>query len=273
MKHMSDMDFEAQLRSIAGGMNYPRTPDIAGSVTALLPSTNPRRLISRTVAWSLTVLLILVSSLMLIPPARAAILEFIQIGVVKIFRAEPTPLPAPNQEPPAQMLTLTATPAPTSKPLIPLLRKLSGEVTLEEAQEKTKDYYPILLPSYPPDLGQPDYVFVQDADGAMTVLVWTDPHNPDEILMSLHFLPAGSWAIKKMEPTVIEETSVNGQHAIWTTGPYPIRVQNGDIQFTRMIDGHVLIWEGANVTYRLETNLPLEEAVKVAESLHRVSSP
>ncbi|MGE5642640.1 MAG: hypothetical protein ACM3Y8_06470 [Byssovorax cruenta] len=270
---MSDMDFEAQLRSIAGGMNYPRTPNIAGSVTALLRSANRPRPVSRTLVWSLTILLILISSLMLIPPARAAILEFIQIGVVRIFRAEPTPLPAPNQEPPAQMVPVTATPVPTSQPLIPILRNLSGEVTLEEAQKQTKDYYPILLPSYPPDLGQPDYVFVQDADGAMTVLVWADPHNPDEVLMSLHFLPSGSWAIKKMEPTVIEETSVNGQQAIWTTGPYPIRVQNGDIQFTRMIDGHVLIWEGANVTYRLETDLPLDEAVKVAESLHRASSP
>jgi hypothetical protein len=273
MKPMSDMEFDAQLRSIAGGMSYPPTPHIAGSVRARLPAANRPRPLSRTVTWSLTALLILVSSLMLIPPARAAILEFIQIGVVKIFRAEPTPLSAPNQEPPSQMSPLTATPVPTSEPLIPILRNLSGEVTLAEAQKKTKDYYPILLPSYPPDLGQPDYVFVQDADGAMTILVWTDPQNPEEVLMSLHFLPAGSWAIKKMEPTVIEETSVNGQHAIWTTGPYPMRVQNGDIQFKRMINGHVLIWEGSNVTYRLETNLPLAEAVKIAESLHSISSP
>lgn len=270
---MSDMDFEAQLRSIAGGMNYPRTPNIATSVGARLRSTNRPRFISRTVTWSVTIALILLASLMTIPPARAAILEFIQIGVVKIFRAEPIPLPAPNQESPAQHVPATVTPVPTSQPLIPLLKNLTGNVTLDEAQKKTQAYYPILLPSYPSDLGRPDYVFVQDADGPMTILVWTDPNKPDQVLMSLHFLPAGSWAIKKMEPTVIERTSVNKHPAVWTTGPYVMRLINGDTEFTRMINGHVLIWEEGSVTYRLETGLSLEEAVKIAASLKRISSP
>jgi hypothetical protein len=270
---MSDMDFEAQLRSIAGGMKYPRTPNIAASVSARLRSSNRPRLVSRTVTWSLIALLILVSSLMLIPPARAAILEFIQIGVVRIFRVEPTPVAAPNQEAPSEMIPLTATPIPTFQPLLPILRNLSGEVTLEEAQKKTKDYYPILLPSYPPDLGSPDYAFVQDTDGPMTVLVWIDPHDPDKVLMSLHFLPAGSWAIKKMEPTVIQETSVNRHPAVWTTGPYVMRLTSGDMQFTRMVNGHVLIWEVGNVTYRLETAVSLDEAIKIAESLQRIPSP
>ncbi len=30
---MKEMDFETQLRSIASGMEYPPTPDIAGSVS------------------------------------------------------------------------------------------------------------------------------------------------------------------------------------------------------------------------------------------------
>lgn len=262
---MSDMDFEAQLRSIAGDMNYPSTPNIAGSVTALLRSANRPRPVSRTLVWSLTILLILISSLMLIPPARAAILEFIQIGVVRIFRAEPTPLPAPQPESSSPVAPVTATAAPTAQPLIPILEKLAGEMTLEEAQRNVD--YPILLPAYPPDLGSPDRVFVQDADGAMTILVWIDPQKPDEVLMSLHFLPSGSWAVKKIEPTRIQETEVNGQRAIWAIGPYPVRYSNGDIDFTRLVDGHVLIWAQGDVTYRLETRLSLEEAVRVAESL------
>jgi len=216
-------------------------------------------------AWSLTIILILFSSLMLIPPARAAIIEFIQIGVVRIFRAEPTP---PNQEIPSVMSPVTATPGPTSQPLIPILESLAGEMTLEEAQKAVD--YPILLPSYPPDLGQPDRVFVQDVGGNMVVLVWIDPQQPERVLMSLHFIPNGSWAIDKMKPKLIQETTVNGQRAIWTVGPYPIRFSNGDIDFIRLIDGHVLIWADGNVTYRLETNLPLEEALKIAESLQPI---
>ena len=282
MNELQQELFERQVLSISRRLDYPRTPDIAGSVMTKLTAFPSRtgggvpqgrgegrpRSISRRLAWSLTILLILFSSLMLIPPARAAIIEFIQIGVVRIFRAEPTPVSPPQEEFPSTMVPVTATPIPTSQPLIPILERLAGEMTLEEAEQATD--YPILLPSYPPELGQPDHVFVQDADGAMTILVWTDPQEPDEVLMSLHFLPAGSWAIKKIEPTRIRDTTVNGQRAIWAIGPYPIKYSNGEIDFTRLVNGHVLIWAEGDVTYRLETDVSLEEAVKIAESLEPI---
>jgi hypothetical protein len=66
---------------------------------------------------------------------------------------------------------------------------------------------------------------------------------------------------------VIEETEVNGQRAVWTVGPYPLISRNGDVELTRMVEGHVLIWESDGVTYRLETGLSLEETLKIAESL------
>jgi hypothetical protein len=202
---------------------------------------------------------------MLIPPVRAAVIDFIQIGVVRILQGEPTP---PNQEFPSTMVPITATPAATSQPLIPLLERLAGETTLEGAQQAVD--YPILLPSYPPDLGPPDRVFVQDADGDMTILVWIDPQQSDEVLMSLHIVPLGSWAIEKGNPALIQQTTVNGQRAIWAVGPYPLRFSNGNLDFTRMIDGRVLIWTGGEITYRLETKLSLEEAIKVAESLEPI---
>jgi hypothetical protein len=37
-----------------------------------------------------------------------------------------------------------------------------------------------------------------------------------------------------------------------------------------MIEGHVLIWTEGEVTYRLETKLTLDEAIKVAESLEPI---
>ena len=257
--------FERQILSIAKEMAYPRTPDIAGAVKRRLRLPERRRSLSRQWAWSLMILVTLVSSLMLIPPVRAAVLEFIQIGVVRIFRAEPTPL-APQQQFPS--VPVTATAGPTAQPLIPILEMMAGEVTLEEAQQIVD--YSIRLPAYPPDLGDPDHVFVQDADGDMTILVWRDPEQPDEVSMSLHFLPPDSWAIKKLEPALIQETTVNGQRAFWTIGPYPIRYSNGNIDFIRMVDGRVLIWTEGEITYRLETDLSLEEAIRVAESLEPI---
>ncbi len=266
---MSEIEFEEQVRSLASGMQYPSTPDVAGFVLPRLHTATRVRFNFKALAWSLTIVLVLLSSLMLIPSARAAIIDFFQIGVVRIFPPQPTPtLTTPLKEIPATMTPTTVVPQPTSD-LLPLLNNIAGKTTLARAQ-KSADYS-ILLPTYPSDLSGPDYVFVQDVDGAMTILVWMNPQRPDTVLMSLHFIPSGSWAINKMRPRVIRETRVNGQNAIWAEGPYPLRLYGrSDIEFTRLIDGHVLIWEDGEITYRLETDLSLEEAIKVAESLEPI---
>src|SRR6187397_457732 len=144
---MKDMDFETQLRSIASGMEYPPTPDIAGAAAALLRVPHTRS-ISRIYARSVVLALVLLASLLLIPSVRAAVLEFIQIGVVRIFRAEPTPIP---QESPATMMQITATPSSTLPSLLPVLEQMAGETTLQHAEQMTE--YPILLPAYPAGLG------------------------------------------------------------------------------------------------------------------------
>jgi hypothetical protein len=273
MNELQQELFEKQLRSLARGLDYPPTPNLAGSVMTRLSRERgdkgkrrlPFTLRVRRLVWSLTIIVILFASLMLIPPVRAAVIEFIQIGVVRIFRAEPTPIVPPNQEIPSTRVPVTATPLSTLQPLIPILERLAGEMTLEEAQKAVS--YSILLPSYPPDLGLPDRVFVQEAEGKMTILVWIDPQQPDKVLMSLHMIPPGSWAIDKFDPAEVQETTVSGQRAIWAVGPYPLRLRNSDIQYMRLIEGHVLIWKDHGLTYRLETDLSLEEAIKIAESL------
>lgn len=268
MNELEQELFEKRLISVAGGLEYPRTPDIAGSVTTRLrPVTRPRfRSASKAVAWSLTVILVLCSSLMLIRPARAAILEFIQIGIVRIFppEVEPTPMLTPTPT----SISGVQVPITATSELIPILSQIVGETTLRNAQNRVN--YSILLPTYPADLGEPDYVFVQDAEGDMTILVWLDPQDSSKVLMSLHFIPKGSWAIDKMHPQAIEATTVNGERALWTIGPYPLKVYNKELESVRLITGHVLIWAEGEITYRLETDLSLEEAVKVAESLQPI---
>ena len=273
MSELQQELFEKQLSALARELDYPRTPNVAEAVMMRLSVSARPRVFPRRLAWSLTAILVLFASLMLIPPARAALLEFIQIGVVRIFRAEPTPA-TPNQPIPATMIPITATPALTSEPLIPILERLAGEMTLQEAQQWVS--YPIRLPTYPPDLGLPDRVFVQDAEGDMTILIWIDPEQPERILMTLHMIPPGSWAVDKWNPSDIRETTVDGQRAIWAVGPYPVRFFNNNLDYVRLVDGRVLIWTdesiptpaaGSGITYRLETELELEEAIRIAESL------
>jgi hypothetical protein len=39
------------------------------------------------------------------------------------------------------------------------------------------------------------------------------------------------------------------------------------MDFIRLIEGNVLIWTEGDLTYRIETDLSLEEAIRIAESL------
>jgi hypothetical protein len=62
-------------------------------------------------------------------------------------------------------------------------------------------------------------------------------------------------------------TLVNGDYAAWLTEPHTLFDAGGEVVTRRIIHDHVLIWYDDEVTYRLETDLPMAEAVKIAESL------
>lgn len=258
--------FETRLETLAKDFSYPETPRVAQKAMARLQTRPAPRVLSRRLAWGIAIIL-LFAGLMSVPPVRAAVLEFIRIGVVRIF---PAPEPAPGSDVPRTALPevttpMTVTPAMRATSLIPFLEQLSGETSLDQARSQVG--FPIPLPAYPLGLGQPNHVFVQDTNGWMVVLVWLEADDPSRVRMSLHVIEEGSWVLEKYQPVLIQRTSVNGQPAVWAEGEYPLRVRNGNIEWTRLIEGHVLIWTDGNITYRLETNLPLEEAVRIAGSL------
>ncbi len=122
------------------------------------------------------------------------------------------------------------------------------------------------MPTYPADLGKADYVFYQDQI-KMVVLAWQDPGNSQRVRLSLYEFLSTNLIVNKFEPVIVKETTVKGTHAIWAEGPYLVQVTSGDYEMRSIVTGHSLIWEQAGITYRLETDLALEEAVKIAESL------
>lgn len=266
--------WETRLRVAAGAFPYPPTPDLAGAVERRLPGA-ARPAVGRRWAWAVAVALFLLGGLLAVPQVRAAVLEFLQIGAVRIFLVEPTPTATPPVTPlpaatppvtPAAAPSPTATPRPTPTPLVSVL-DLAGETTLAEAE--TRAGFPIRLPAQPPDLGPPDRVFLQDLGGPVVVLVWLEPGRPEAVRLSLHMLGPGT-AGQKFEPPVVQETTVNGRPAVWTEGPYLLQFQRGrrvDFDTRRLVEGHVLLWVEGEITYRLETDLPLAAAVRIAESL------
>ncbi|HET6313273.1 MAG TPA: DUF4367 domain-containing protein, partial [Chloroflexia bacterium] len=118
-------------------------------------------------------------------------------------------------------------------------------------------------------------VYLQDPRSIL-VLVWLDPAQPGKAKLSLLQIGEGAGLAEKMvtRPEVIEETTVNGKKAAWVRGPHTlvfvVANQRTEFQEHMLVEGNVLLWQDNIVTYRLETDLPKEEAIKIAESLVEV---
>ena len=258
MNQKASDSLEARLVSAPHHFAYPPTPDIAANGRSVKPRGVLRLRPTYRFALGITFASLLLAGLLSAPRVRAAVLEFLRIGAVRIFLGQPG-------ESPLQEVTPQGT-SPASTPLyLASIHDLGGETTLEHARELAGLQIP--LPTYPSDLGAPEQVFLQDLGGSVVVLVWNDPDQPGQAKMSLHVIGPGSFTLTKIQPEVIETTKVNGKEAVWAVGPYPLEMKNGNVDIRRMVDGNVLIWSEGEITYRLESDLPLDEAIKVAESL------
>lgn len=261
-------DFADEIGRIAQGFAYPPTPDLATSIFSRpprkpargwLPATRPAR-----VVLALLVLFIVFSALLSVPPVRAQLLEYLQVGVMRIFFTTPTPemeegsLPAlPGGVPEAQA-DVTATPqADTALP---------GKTTLEQARQAFDGG--LSLPTYPPGLGEPDEVYLLQAGTPVAVLVWLEPDDPQTARLSLYVLPPGNIIAKKQIGSATP-TTLNGAEAFWIEDPHPLELydEQGQPFINRYVSQHVLVWFKDDLTYRLESDLPLAEAVRVAESI------
>lgn len=248
--------WELRLQETAAGFVYPPTPDIAGQVKSLLGA--PPAQVSKEPLWAyrpvrlaagtLAVLILLLALTLAIPPVRAAVLEFLQIGAIGIFVDDETP---------------------TTEPGPPVI-ELAGVTTLAQASNEVD--FAIRLPTYPADLGAPDQVYLQqlaEADGGdqVVILVWLDPSQPAETLLSLYQIDLPFYGIKQASTNILRETRVAGEPAFWVEGPHQIQLAGGDYQDWFFVAGNVLIWTEGQMTYRLESGLSLEEALRIAESI------
>ncbi len=191
MNESSMENWEKRILTAAGELPYPPTPDIAAQVRQSLADKRiPRSIAYPRAAWTVAIVLILLlATILLVPPVRAAVLDFLQIGAVRIFLVEPTatttPTPAPSTPTPELSIThqpATAIPSRTPIYLVSWL-DLKVRITLDQAIDRL--HFTLSIPSYPPDLGSPDHVFLQDQEGQVLFLIWTDPDQPDQVRLSL----------------------------------------------------------------------------------------
>jgi hypothetical protein len=255
----NDAAWEARAAQTAKGLAFPPTPNLAGQlgarrIAALVQSHRERRAQQvRRLTFAAIVLIGLSLALLSVPSVQAALVRLLRLGSVTIVLV-PTPMPT---------LTPTTPSTPPPPPLSSVL-DLSGETTLAQARASVS--FSITLPTYPANLGPPDAMFVQDLGDETVMLVWRDSTSPNRVRLALQLLGPNAFVFK-MQPRKVADARVNGQPALWAVGEYMLRTRIGDPELRRLITGSVLIWKEGNITYRLETDLPMEDAVKIAESL------
>src|SRR5688572_22059100 len=130
---------EAKVMDAARHTQYPPTPDITRTVMRRLEHRKPP--VSMALARAAAILALAIAALFVtVPEVRAAVLSLLRVGSVTLLRETPTVAPTLD--------------------MVQTVLMLEGRTTLEAARASLP--FDVLLPSYPPDLGSPDYIFVPD---------------------------------------------------------------------------------------------------------------
>lgn len=254
--HATQEQIATLLRDTAVQFPYPPTPDVASGVRRRLAT--PVRRSRRRLAWALAALLLGLGLLLAAPQVRAAVWEFIRAGAITIFVGEPTPT-AVAATPISESMPAVP-PTPTLPALATAVAEYGTLTSLADAQARA-DFTLRLPPAY----GPPGEVYLQESrDGPIVVLVWPDTAQPGQARLRLHQTRVLVYGLKSTSAENIVQTAVGRQVAYWVEGGHSLRLLNGRTTF---VADHVLIWEEAGITYRLESPLSLAEAVAAAEAL------
>ncbi len=256
-----------QLLEAAGhSLRYPPTPLLAQRVGARLrsapaprrafrvPVSFPRsRLLRGVVATVIVAALAVGITAALSPTASQALARFFGLERIRIVPIEETPTVPPAATEPAAV-----------DPIV-------GRTTLVEAQQRAA--FTVRIPTYPAGLGDPTAVYFQDFRPGQQVVLRYGPQPGNAASFMLFQLKVEGIFMKLTPPgTQVEELRVGQERAFWFQGAAHIlqyRDPSGTVrtEFERLVTLNTLAWEMGPVTYRLETSLPKEEALKIAASL------
>jgi hypothetical protein len=253
MSELRDLEIlENRLLNAGRTFIYPRTPD--------LPGAFQRRSLPASPSWrrwaiGVAILLAAIAALFAVPEVRARLLEFLQIGAIRI---EPPAIETPTQPPDENKDREYGT-------LIPISH-LSGETTLEDA--RTEVDFPISVPTYPSDLGAPDHVYVQQVEpgASFVVITWMNVEDPEAVALAFYVIGPGV-SITKGPVDQLQAEEVDGEPAAYIRGMHFLQVDRLP-DYGVLVQAPALIWESKGITYRIEADLPVDVLIRIAESLN-----
>lgn len=245
-------ELELELRELQ--IDWPETPDLATTVQARLAAPPRRRAWLARPAWQLAVacVALIVAVVMAIPPARAAVLDFLGFGSVRITREEPRP-------------------SRFGQALV-----LGDPVTLEQARRA----FPVLVPEA---VGDPDAVYLYDhpAMGPRVDFVYRarpglpSSSNTGAGMLVTEFRAVASPLIETSigSGAKVERLEVGGDPAFFLSGaPHGFAYldpesQNANFEEQRLAGNTLLVERSDGVLLRIEADISRERAVEIAESM------
>ncbi len=252
---MKDGDFARELEAIAARFVYPPAPNLAARerdrLRQAMKPPRTRTAVYRSLAAGVVILLLLVAVLLAIPPARAALLRVLQIGMFEIDVVD---------EPAISTAIL-----PASTPLSGSLTDLGDQTTLADAAKVFP--FPLIMPD---SLGTPDWVYVQhltDHPSKIVTLVWSGDDGAPESQIMLTYFGLEGLARKTAGGEQVRDVRIADLPAVWVEGPHELSLRSLESTSELIVENNVLIWSDGVVTYRLEGVFELDEAIELAKSL------
>ena len=282
-------DVDAALRTLRTAVAFPPTPDLAAAVHHQITSgaaTSRHVGVSfarlgwpRGLALAGAALLLLIgAALSLSGDLRSAVADRLGIPGIRLQIVDDTP-PTPTwgiASPPSTAPSRTPAATPTASP-VGLTLLLGEPASLVEAQAAIP--YPIKVPTA---LGEPDEVYVRPvSEGLMVALLYrTRPGLPaaaetgvGALFMQFPAGPDSADIAKKvlLGQGALTEVTVDGELGYWVTGASELVIiadpASSIVEDPGRPSANVLLWASGGITYRLETALPLTDALALAESL------
>jgi hypothetical protein len=240
-------ELERQLVLLRDDVSWPPTPDLASAVAARIgaePQPPPRRslpaLRPATVALAaLVAALVVAVALAAAPGVRARIERWLGIGAVRVERVERLPDTTPGRD-----------------------LGLGRRTTLAGARRTARVPVPTIAA-----LGTPDAVYVDGAGGGASLVYRARaglPAATQGVGALLTMLPGGDIALVKKflgAGTDVEGVDVDGAIGAFISGePHVVTPPN-------RLAGNTLLWVRGDTTYRLETALGRDAALRLARSV------
>lgn len=253
-RDVSDMD--VLLRSAADALVYPATPPIAAAVESRLRQRRrwtagpllgavadwwPRPLV-RFAAAIAVIAAIAAGGALAVPQSRSALADFFHLSHVRVERE------------------------PTSGPTPPVVSTDSfARPSTAEAAQQLADF-PLRFPTVDGDRRTPGAVYIQGENSNLPTVIFTY-EDYDLYQTRLGYFNKGG-----PDPSLIHDIEFDGQPAYWIDEGGHIASfldEQGRVvvESRRTVDRATLLWEADGITYRLETGLSQEDAIRVAQSL------